>query len=209
MTAPPRASFEEILRNRTPVIAIIRGGEDAREHRSVLEWLVDSGVEIVEVTTNTPNWPAVVAQAQECGFVEVGVGTVVTVAHVEQASACGATFTVAPGLDQAVVRACQDHWLAHLPGVMTPSEVQQAKALGLTWMKLFPAGSLGIDYLRSLQAPFDDISFVPTGGVSLASASAWLDAGAMAVGIGGALVAGGQAGREQMQGQLRALAERT
>ena len=209
MTTSPQASFEERLRHCSPVIAIIRGREDEREHGSVLDWLVESGVELVEVTTNTPNWPTLVARAQECGFSEVGVGTVLTVAHVEQASACGASFTVAPGLDPAVVKACQGSGLAHLPGVMTPSEIQQAKALDLSVLKLFPAGTLGIDYLKSLQGPFDDVSFVPTGGVSLASAPSWLDAGAIAVGIGGALVTTDRSRREQMQAELRALAERS
>jgi 2-dehydro-3-deoxyphosphogluconate aldolase/(4S)-4-hydroxy-2-oxoglutarate aldolase len=92
---------------------------------------------------------------------------------------------------------------------MTPSEIQQAMALGLSLVKLFPAGSLGIDYLRSLQGPFGEVSFVPTGGVSLDSAPAWLDAGAVAVGIGGALVSADQTKREQMKSQIRALSERT
>lgn len=209
MTVSPQASFEESLRHSTPVIAIIRGREDEGEYGFVLDWLVESGVELVEVTTNTPNWPTVVAEAHECGFSEVGVGTVLTVSHVEQAAACGASFTVAPGLDSAVVEACQESGLAHLPGVMTPSEIQQAKALGLSVLKLFPAGSLGVDYLKSLQGPFDDVSFVPTGGVSLASAPSWLDAGAIAVGIGGALVTTDSSRREQLQAELRALAGRS
>ena len=209
MTLSPQMLFHENLRNRSPVIAIIRGGEDEGEHLAVFEWLKDSGVKIVEVTTNTPNWAKLVAQAKESGFSDVGVGTVVTVAHVQQAAACGASFTVAPGLDSAVVKACINGGLAHLPGVMTPSEIQHAKALGLSLVKLFPAGSLGIDYLKFLQGPFDGVSFVPTGGVSLDSAAAWLDAGAVAVGIGGALVSADQAKREQMKSQLRALTERT
>lgn len=209
MTLSPQMLFHDNVRNRTPVIAIIRGGEDASEHLAVFEWLKTSGVEIVEVTTNTPNWPTLVSQAKEFGFSDVGVGTVVTVAHVEQADACGASFTVAPGLDSAVVKACNKVGLAHLPGVMTPSEIQQAMALGLSLVKLFPAGSLGIDYLRSLQGPFGEVSFVPTGGVSLDSAPAWLDAGAVAVGIGGALVSADQTKREQMKSQIRALSERT
>lgn len=174
----------------------------------LLDWLVASRVDIVEVTTNTPGWQHVVAAAKERQFTHVGVGTVLSRAHVAEAVALEATFTVAPGLDPEVVAACQSSDIAHLPGVMTPSDIQQAKGMGLSLVKLFPAGSLGIGHLRSLRAPFDDVSFIPTGGVSVYSAGEWLQAGAVAVGIGGALTAGDATARAEMQAALTGLAER-
>jgi 2-dehydro-3-deoxyphosphogluconate aldolase/(4S)-4-hydroxy-2-oxoglutarate aldolase len=207
MTYPAQASFETSLASCSPVIAIIRGTSGGVDE--LLDWLVDSRVNLVEVTTNTTQWQKVVAAARERPFTHVGVGTVLSRTHVADAAAAGATFTVAPGLDSDVVAACESSDIAHLPGVMTPSEIQQAQGMGLSVLKLFPAGSLGIGHLRSLRAPFDDVSFIPTGGISVYSASEWLDAGAIAVGIGGALTAGDSASREDMHAALKALAERS
>ena len=163
---------------------------------------------MVEITTNTPRWQTAVEMAGTRGFTHVGVGTVLSSEHVAQAAAAGATFTVAPGLDAGVVSACVDAGLAHLPGVMTPSEIQQALSLGLSMLKLFPAGSLGLGYLRPVLGPFDEVSFIPTGGVTAFSAGEWLDAGAVAVGLGGALTSGDSSARREMTDALRALAER-
>ena len=206
MTAPTQASFEASLRSCTPVIAIVRGATD--DLPGLLDWLVESGIQMVEITTNTPRWQTAVEMAGTRGFTHVGVGTVLSSEHVAQAAAAGATFTVAPGLDADVVSACVDAGLAHLPGVMTPSEIQQALSLGLSMLKLFPAGSLGLGYLRSVLGPFDEVSFIPTGGVTAFSAGEWLDAGAVAVGLGGALTSGDWSTRKEMTDALRALAER-
>ena len=139
------------------------------------------------------------------GFAHVGVGTVVTTDHVQQAHDAGATFTVAPGLDAQVALACKAAGLIHVPGVLTPSEIQAALNLGITTLKLFPAGPLGIEYLRALQAPFNEVRFIPTGGVSVASASDWIAAGAFAVGLGGALTSSAAISDEETSILLRSL----
>jgi len=120
----------------------------------------------------------------------VGVGTVVSTEHVSRAHDLGATFTVAPGLDPKVIEACFTLGVTHVPGVATPSEIQLALSLGISTLKLFPAGALGMEYLAALRGPFDKVRFVPTGAVSLVSAPRWLASGAFAVGLGGALTSG-------------------
>lgn len=180
----------ETALTRMPVIAIIRGGERIE---STLKWLAETPVEVVEVTTNTPDWQDAVALASSLAFSHVGVGTVVSTSHVREAHRVGAAFTVAPGLDADVVGACQQVGLEHVPGVTTPSEIQAAMRLGVSTMKLFPAGPLGTGYLRALRAPFDNARFIPTGGVSIDTAPEWLAAGAFAVGVGGALSASSDA----------------
>jgi len=202
-------AFQEGLKTRLPVIAIMRGESAGADPAETLQWLAGSGIEMVEVTTNTPHWPAVVDQARQVGFAEVGVGTVLTRSHVTEAAAAGATFTVAPGLDVDVVEACERADIAHLPGVMTPSEIQQAIRVQMTLLKLFPAGSLGTDYLRSLHGPFDSVSFIPTGGVSVQTATTWLDTGAVAVGIGGRLFSDLAGERARTQEELRRLVGRS
>ena len=187
----------------SPVIAIIRGVSSELE--STLDWLMSVGVCAIEVTTNTPQWQQVVALAINKGFAHVGVGTVVTTDHVQQAHDSGATFTVAPGLDAQVALACKAAGLIHVPGVLTPSEIQAALNLGITTIKLFPAGPLGIEYLRALRAPFNEVRFIPTGGVSVASASDWIAAGAFAVGLGGALTSSAAISDEETSILLRSL----
>jgi len=202
MTTPPMNSLEETLVT-SPVIAIIRGASSELE--GTLNWLMSVGVRAVEVTTNTPQWQQAVALAINKGFAHVGVGTVVTTDHVQQARDAGATFTVAPGLDAQVALACRANGLIHIPGVLTPTEIQAALNMGISTLKLFPAGPLGIDYLRALRAPFNEVRFIPTGGVSVASASEWISAGAFAVGLGGALTGSGAGSDEQTSIYLRSL----
>jgi Entner-Doudoroff aldolase len=99
----------------------------------------------------------------------------------------GAAFTVAPGFDDRVARACQEAGLAHLPGVATPTEIQQAMAGGFSWLKLFPAAELGASWVKAVLAPFPQLRIVATGGMSSANAQAFLAAGARAIAIGGSI----------------------
>jgi 2-dehydro-3-deoxyphosphogluconate aldolase/(4S)-4-hydroxy-2-oxoglutarate aldolase len=202
MTTPPMNSLERTLVS-SPVIAIIRGESDALD--ATLNWLMNVGVCAVEVTTNTPEWQRVVTLAINKGFAHVGVGTVVSTDHVQQAHEAGATFTVAPGLDPQVALACRANDLIHIPGVLTPTDIQAALRMGISTLKLFPAGSLGVGYLRALRAPFNEVRFIPTGGVSVASASEWIAAGAFAVGLGGALTSREAGSDEQASIHLRSL----
>ncbi len=202
MITPPLNSLEETL-SLSPVIAVIRGMTG--ELGNTLDWLINVGVCAVEVTTNTPDWQSGVALATSKGFAQVGVGTVITEGHVLQAADAGATFTVAPGLDPQVARACMENDLIHIPGVMSPSEIQAAMNIGLSTLKLFPAGPLGIDYMKALRAPFNNVRFIPTGSVQVSEASDWIAAGAFAVGLGGALTAPGAEADEETGRLLRVL----
>lgn len=188
MTGVALNDLEETL-SRSPVIAIIRGMPASLQ--GTLDWLMSVGVRAVEVTTNTPDWPVAVGSAIQKGFPHVGVGTVITQTDVARAAEAGATFTVAPGLDVGVASASAKRGLTHIPGVATPTDIQAAVGIGLGTVKLFPAGPLGIDYLRALRGPFDTVRFVPTGSISVAAAADWMAAGAFAVGLGGAITAEG------------------
>ena len=117
----------------------------------------------------------------------VGAGTVVSTRHVELAASAGAAFTVSPGFDAEVVRASAAAGMPPLPGVATASEVQAAMALGLTWLKAFPASLLGAGWFRAMAGPFPDARFVATGGMDAANAGAFLDAGVRTVAVGSAL----------------------
>ena len=150
----------------------------------------DLGIGAVEVPIETPaavpSLRAAVAVAWERGRV-VGAGTVFTPEQVKAAVESHARFTVAPGLEPDVLRASEKAGLPHLPGVATPTDVLQAVRLGCTWVKAFPATSLGPAWFTALRGPFPDVRFVATGGIDARNAEEYLRAGAAAVAVGSAL----------------------
>jgi Entner-Doudoroff aldolase len=108
--------------------------------------------------------------------VVLGAGTVIQVEDVTRAASSGARFIVSPGLDWKIVRAGQQQGLTVLPGVCTASEIQSAYRLGLRTVKFFPAEPAGgTRLLKALSAPFQDMSFIPTGGITLANAGGYLE----------------------------------
>jgi 2-dehydro-3-deoxyphosphogluconate aldolase/(4S)-4-hydroxy-2-oxoglutarate aldolase len=172
-----------------PLIAILRG-LPAAETVMIAEAVWDTGIGIVEVPVQSERafeaLGAVADRAKARGEL-VGAGTVISIEHVEQAFGLGAAFTVAPGFDLDVMRASEDLGMPHLPGVGTASEVHRALAAGATWVKVFPAGALGPEWIKQMRGPFPDVHYVATGGVDASNAAAFMAAGASALGIGSAV----------------------
>jgi Entner-Doudoroff aldolase len=172
-----------------PLMAILRGrGVERTIELATTAW--DLGIELVEVPIQTPVDVAALAAAVMLGRERgrlVGAGTILTARHVRQAREAGAAFTVSPGLDADLVRATLDADLPVLPGVATASEVQRAVGLGLSWVKSFPAGSLGTGWFSAMRGPFPDVRLVGTGGLDASNAASFLDAGARVVAVGSAL----------------------
>jgi 2-dehydro-3-deoxyphosphogluconate aldolase / (4S)-4-hydroxy-2-oxoglutarate aldolase len=180
--------FAEALA-RVPVLAILRGvGASGAVAAADECW--DAGIPLVEVSLSGENalasLEAVCQRGREVGHA-AGAGTVLTPDQVVAAAEAGAAFAVAPGLAPDTVAVAQERGLPYLPGVATPSEVQHALALNCRTVKLFPASSLGTDWLRSLAGPFPEARFVAVGGVDAHNASNWMQAGAVAIGVGSAL----------------------
>jgi 2-dehydro-3-deoxyphosphogluconate aldolase/(4S)-4-hydroxy-2-oxoglutarate aldolase len=151
--------------------------------------LTRAGVRAVEISLAQPDAVAAIAAAADelAGAAIVGAGTVRTVAHAAAAVGAGAEWLVGPGFVQDVAEWARERDVLYLPGAMTPTEVELASRWS-PLVKLFPAGRLGPAYLADLRAPFPDVALVPTGGVGLDDARAFLDAGAAAVALGRALV---------------------
>ena len=105
----------------------------------------------------------------------------------DAAVAAGAAYLVSPGLDPEIVRAAAERGIPILPGVATPSEVGQAVALGLTWLKAFPAQWLGAHWFAHIRGPFPQVKFVATGGMDAGNAGEFLAAGVTVVAVGSAL----------------------
>jgi Entner-Doudoroff aldolase len=118
---------------------------------------------------------------------EVGAGTVITSDQLDVLERIGIRVAVAPGFDPDLVTRAADRDIAYLPGVATPSDVQQALSLGLTWLKAFPASVLGPGWLRAMAGPFPQARFVATGGIDASNAADFLRAGARVVAVGSAL----------------------
>lgn len=150
-----------------PVIAL----EDASLAGPLAEALLAGGLPIAEITLRTPAAVEAIAAAAAVPGFTVAAGTVLTPAQVDACVDAGAQAIVSPGIDDAVIARSRERGVAVVPGVASATEIQRALAAGCTDLKLFPAGLLGgPDLIRTLGAPFPQIRFVPSGGVSAGTA---------------------------------------
>ena len=152
--------------------------EDVDTGLKLCEVLQKCGLKAAEITYRTKAAPEVIAAAKK-RFPELllGAGTVLNTDHLKQAFDLGAAFAVAPGFNPAIVQAAVDNNYAFSPGIATPSEVEQAYALGVRFFKFFPAEALGgTAMLKNILAPYRHlgVSFMPTGGVTAKNAPEWL-----------------------------------
>lgn len=174
---------------RAGVVAVIRLQDPARL-RAVVDALATGGIRVLEVTMTVPRAIEMIAQIAPTlpdGFL-VGAGTVLDSDTATRALAAGARFVVSPVFRRAVIDEC--HRLGHpaMPGCFSPTEILDAWDAGADIVKVFPATSLGPAYFRDLRAPLPHVKLMPTGGVSVENAGDWIRAGAVAVGVGSALV---------------------
>ena len=171
------------------IVAIIRG-IDADKGDRTAQALYEGGIVFLEVTLNTAGALDMISRfrSQYEGKMRIGAGTVLDLAQAKEAEAAGAEYIISPNLDEEVVSYCVERGLEVCPGTMTPSEIVRAYKLGAGAVKVFPMGSLGVGYLKEIRAPLNHIPMVATGGVNLQNIRTVLDAGAIAVGLGGNLV---------------------
>jgi 2-dehydro-3-deoxyphosphogluconate aldolase/(4S)-4-hydroxy-2-oxoglutarate aldolase len=177
---------EETVLGSSPLLGIVRF-HDGGDVAAAVDALVRGGIELLEVTIDTPGALAAVERAAGDGRT-VGVGTVVSAAQVRECAAAGARFVVSPGLLPEVIDAAHRLGLEPMPGVFTATEILTATATGAQTMKLFPASCGGPSYLRALRGPFPTTAIVPTGGIRIDDIPAYFDAGATAVALGTELV---------------------
>lgn len=138
--------------------------------------LLAGGVSCIEITFRTDAAEAAIAAAAEVVGILVGAGTVLSPEQARAAAAAGASFGVAPGIDDEVIETCAGLGLPFFPGVATPSELGRALRLGCDVVKVFPAAQLGGPaFLRAVSATFPQARFIPTGGVDGESLASYLD----------------------------------
>jgi 2-dehydro-3-deoxyphosphogluconate aldolase / (4S)-4-hydroxy-2-oxoglutarate aldolase len=166
------------------VVAILRRVPDAE---AVVQALAAGGIRIVEITLDSDGALATIERLRAIRELTVLAGTVRTPADADAAAAAGAEACVAPGLVPETVERCRELGLPAVPGALTPSEIEAALALGVPLVKLFPGSLVGPGYIRDVLAPLAGVPLIVTGGVDLSNAREFLDAGAVAVGVGSAL----------------------
>jgi len=169
------------------VIPVARG-LDARSAPTLVEALRAGGISSIEITVEGSGGFEAIAAASG-GDLVVGAGTITTIDQAERAVAAGASFLVTPHLDVELISWAAARAVAMVPGALTPTEVMTAWRHRPPAVKLFPAHLGGPDYLTSLRGPLPDVALIPTGGVDAGNIAAYLDAGAVAVGVGGWLTA--------------------
>ena len=171
------------------VIAVLRGS-----HVSALvpvcDVLVEEGILSLELTLTTPGLFDALPELVDryAGIADVGVGTILTEAEAQRAMDSGAQYLVTPTMNLPVIKLAVDRQVAVFPGGLTPTELAAGWNTGATAVKIFPAQTVGAGYLKHLRGPFPDLEAIPSGGVDLDATREWLDAGAVAVSIGGPLL---------------------
>ena len=174
---------------RERVVAVLRLADPDRL-RAVIDALAAGGVRVFEVTMTVPRAIELIGQLA-VGLDEtllVGAGTVIDADTARRAIGAGARFVVSPVFRRDLIETCHEHDVPAMPGCFTPTEILDAWEAGADIVKVFPSTSLGPAFIKDVRAPLPQLKLMPTGGVSIENAAGWLRAGAVAVGIGSALV---------------------
>ena len=171
------------------IVAVIRL-KDSAKLRGVVDALAEGGVRALEVTMTVPNAVGLLRELSDTlprGFL-LGAGTVTDAITARAVIDAGARFVVGPVFRREVITVCHDQDVAVMPGCFSPTEMYEAHEAGADLVKIFPATMRGPQFIKDVRAPLPQLKLVPTGGVTPANAGDWIRAGAVAVGIGSALL---------------------
>jgi len=171
------------------LVPVLRA-ESEEQALALASAIAAGGVNVLEVTMTVPGAIRVMRRlAEERPDILIGAGTVLDPETARMCILEGAQFVVSPALKIATIEMCHRYGVPVIPGALTPTEILTAWEAGADVVKVFPASSMGgAKYLKSIKAPLPQIELIPTGGVSLATAAEFLEAGAFALGVGADLV---------------------
>ena len=168
-----------------PVLGILRGAKiDVIE--PLIETVISSGLESLEITMNTQGAPELIKKAKQVssGRLMIGAGTVLTMKELRSALKSGATFIVMPVLIEDVMKYCVKNKIPVFPGALTPSEIYQAHEAGAAMVKVFPSKAFGPEYFKEIKGPFNKIELLACGGVTPENLKDYFSCGASAVTFG-------------------------
>ena len=190
-------THEQVLERikKEKLVAILRGVPMDRID-GVVGALVRGGVRVLEFTFDHDEPDCVAANAAKIRYtvekfgdqVVVGCGTALTVEEVEAAYDAGARLVISPNVDMAVIRRTKQMGMVSMPGALSPTEIVAAYDMGADIVKLFPAGELGLGYIKAVRGPLKHIPMSAVGGVKPENVSEFLNAGVCGFGVGGQLV---------------------
>jgi 2-dehydro-3-deoxyphosphogluconate aldolase / (4S)-4-hydroxy-2-oxoglutarate aldolase len=188
------------------IVAVVRS-HDSDQLVDVTRALADGGVTVVEITMTVPHALDVLRQVHKAlgDRVLLGAGTVLDPETARAVLFAGAAYIVAPTVNIEVIRLCQRYDKLVMPGAFTPTEILTAWEAGADIVKVFPADVVGPAFFKAVRAPLPQVRLMPTGGVDLTTAAAFLQAGACCLGVGSQLVEP-KAVAERNFGRIRDLA---
>lgn len=171
------------------VVAVIRL-QDSNKLRGVVDALAAGGVRALEITMTVPGAIRLIEEIAPTlpGEFQLGAGTVLDAETARMAILAGARYVVSPVFRPEVLAMCHRYDVAAMPGCFSPTEILAAWEAGADVVKVFPATALGPGYFKDVRGPLPQVKLMPTGGVSLENAGDWIKAGAVAIGVGTAMV---------------------
>lgn len=177
------------------VVAVVRASS-AEIAEQIVDACVAGGIHAVELTFTVDGAHRIIEKIRRASedTCVLGAGTVLDSETARIAILSGASYIVSPGFDLPTARCCNRYGIPYMPGCFTATEIIQAMEYGADIIKLFPAGSCSPQTLSAFRAPLPQVNIMPTGGINAQNAKQWIAAGAVALGIGGDLVAGAKTG---------------
>jgi 2-dehydro-3-deoxyphosphogluconate aldolase / (4S)-4-hydroxy-2-oxoglutarate aldolase len=178
------------------LVAVVRA-ESAEQAARIVEACAQGGVAAVEITFTVPGAANVIADLCRRftgDQILVGAGTVLDPETARAAILSGAQFVVSPCLNLETARLCNRYQVPYMPGAGSVKEVVEAMECGADIVKVFPGETLGPAFVKAVRGPLPYASLMPTGGVALENVGEWIQAGCIAVGVGGYLTAGAKKG---------------
>jgi 2-dehydro-3-deoxyphosphogluconate aldolase/(4S)-4-hydroxy-2-oxoglutarate aldolase len=180
-----KASFSWELFNKIPVIGIMRN-LPVDKIIQIASLFAEEGLTNLEITLNSPGASEFINElaSRFKDVINIGAGTVCSLAELDIALSAGAAFIVTPVVNEEIIQKCVSMAIPVFPGAYTPTEIYRAHVLGAAMVKVFPASALGPAYIRELSGPFPHFKLLPTGGISLENMDDYIKAGAKGLGIG-------------------------
>ncbi len=178
-------ALSQILKHR--IVAILRG-MPPKQIISIADALYKGGIRIMEITLNSADALPVIEQLSHIfkDKMLIGAGTVLNTSDAANAIDAGATFLISPSVDLAVIRTAKEAGVVSIPGAFTPTEILTAHNNGADIVKIFPCPDAA--YIKNILAPLNHIRVMPTGGIDVSNIKTFSATGAVAFGIGSALV---------------------
>ncbi|MEP0760410.1 bifunctional 4-hydroxy-2-oxoglutarate aldolase/2-dehydro-3-deoxy-phosphogluconate aldolase [Trichocoleus sp. DQ-A2] len=178
--------FKQVQKHRA--IAVIRAPQ-MELGRQMAHAVASGGMQLIEITWNSDNPAELIGDLRsQLPACTIGTGTVLNREQLKDAIAAGAQFVFTPHVDPILIQIAMDSGVPMVPGALSPTEIVTAWQAGASCVKVFPVQAVGgASYIKSLQGPLGHIPLIPTGGVTVENAKAFLAAGAIAVGLSGSL----------------------